>query len=462
MPTVVLDAVSKAYPTISNRIRASITLSNDVAIIASIIDVTAGHPSRVWHFPGLARANYAFSLDEIDGGGVPIQNLAYFDVVPSNIDGLLSRDDEQIIVDLTSGFTAGLNTVTFDGTAGKPNYIGWTIVPSELTGRGILALGLDYSWVPSTGVFTLLQAGDILQTGTYYNIHFDPNVQTAGGSPPSVIDFTARLITADDTALITDFGNTIILEPAGVYLILSLPDIATVPVGRILTVEMIKLRGNAVQCTKFLPNGADVINFMRGNLYMMNNENLAIYRFMRPDLSNEWRVRNEHGNFHRIGEPTGDDAIATGVYCKQLYDGSAKNKYQFARIFNEVVLTLPGTQVCNYDDWATGNNKYLFSLANSADPGNVDKFHFPDRRGIFERNNNAGKSGDFATDSIKNHVHSVSPPSSNSQAGFGLTTTGSDPLGGDGPVTAYNTANNTGGTSETAPKHYLINKYVLI
>ena len=213
MPTVVLDAYSKAYPLILNRIRASVFLETDpIALVATIIDITVGHPARIWHFPGLPRANYGFSLDEIDIGGNPINNLALFSVVPSQIDGVLVRDDEQIKVDTTPGFNSGLNTVTFDGTAGKPNYIGWEIVPSELTGRGILAIGLDYSWDSVTGIFTLLQGGDVLAEGTIYNIHFNPILNPAGGSVPTINDFTTRLVIATGNIDVSDFGHPHIFQ----------------------------------------------------------------------------------------------------------------------------------------------------------------------------------------------------------------------------------------------------------
>src|ERR1044071_3050415 len=120
MSTVVLDAYSKAYPLITNRIRASVFLETDPeALIDSIIEVGT-HSARIWHFPGLPRANYGFSLDEIDGGGGVVNNLALFAVVPSTIDGLLTRDDEQIKVNTTTGFDAELTSVVFDGTDGKP------------------------------------------------------------------------------------------------------------------------------------------------------------------------------------------------------------------------------------------------------------------------------------------------------------------------------------------------------
>jgi len=460
MATVVLDAYSKAYPSITNRIRASITLSNDVAIIDSIIE-TGVHNARVWHFPGLPRNNYSFSLDEIDGSGVPINNLALFDVVPGTIDGTLVRDDEQIQVDTTTGFDSGLSSVTFDGTGGKPNYIGWEIVPSELDGRGILKEGLDYTWNKTTGEMVWLQVGDTLQTGTYYNIHFNPIINPAGNSVPTINDFTARIIVEDDNILVEDFGNTIIVEPSGVYLELQLPDITTVPQGRALSIETKAALGYSVSCVKILKEGATTINFLRGNLLMMNNESLQIYRFNRGVGDDEWRVRYPSGNFATVGQSISDDFTQVGVFCKQLLDGSIKNKYQYARIYEEVVLNLPGTQVVNYDDWATGNNKYFFSLANSANPANADKFYFPDRRGLFERNNNSGKSGDYRDDQIKVSNLQVTIPQGNSYTGSGGT--GRFGRGSVSPNDVIISVVGTLGTGdETSPKQYLINKYCLI
>jgi hypothetical protein len=44
-----------------------------------------------------------------------------------------------------------------------------------------------------------------------------------------------------------------------------------------------------------------------------------------------------------------------------------------------------GGQLVNYDDWAIGNNKYFFSLANSSNPVNANKFFIPDRRNVVEK-----------------------------------------------------------------------------
>lgn len=486
MATVVIDVYSKAFPDITNRIRAAVFLETDLlAPIATLIDTTAGHPIRLWHFPGLPRANYAFSLDEINGSGDPINNLALFDLVPPAIGNLLSRMDEQIKVGTTTGFDAGLQVVVFDGTGGKPDYLGWDIVPSELTGRGILALDLDYTWNKDTGTFTLLQVGDVLTLNTIYNIHFNPQADTTGGSVPTVLDFSTRLITATGNIEVSDFGNNIIFEPAGNYIEATLPDITTVAQGRVLRIEMISIVGSGVKCVRVLPNDSDTINWLRGNIWMMNCESLEIYRYRRPDLSNEWRVRLPDGNFKTVGNSVGIDQIQSGVYCSQLLDGSSRDKFQYARVYNEIVLNLPNTQRVNYDDWSTGNNKYLWSLANSSDPDFVNQFHFPDRRDLYERNNNAGKSGDYLRMMIEEHAHQagIQDGVSGGVGGYGRNTGQSGIAFGLFAVSSGTTRVGTSGVlrhvnsnqmsdlradatsisgSETRPESYLINKYILI
>lgn len=467
MATVVLDAYSKAYPSITNRIRAAVMSESDpLAIVASIIDAISGHPQRIWHFPGLPRDNYIFTLDEINGSGDPINNLALFDVVPGQIDGTLTRPDEQPQVDTTVGFVSGINTFTFDGIGGKPNYIGWDIVPSELTGRGILVRGLDYSWDSLTGVFVLLQGGDIFSAGTYYNIHFEPIAsQTVPDSVPTITDFDTRIITASGAILVEDFGNSIIVEPGGQYIELTLPALSTIPRGRVLSVEIAKVKGTAISCVKFIPNGSDSINFMDGTLFAMSNESFQIYRLRRVDLSTEWRVRYETGNFRNIGQSTSEDATAALVYCKHLMNGGIESTLQYARLFNQYVLNLPATQLVDFDAWSTGNNKYFYSKANSANPANANKFHFPDRRDLFERNNNSGKAGDFQDDDMDLSDLWVDLKMGNSFTGapgpdWIVGTTG---RGHDSPQTVpLEVYSPSSSGTETHPKNYLINKFVLV
>lgn len=457
MPTVVLDAYSKGYPAISNRIKASVlSATSPFAVVASIIDTTAGHPQRVFHFPGLPRNNYGFSLDEIDGGGAVVNNLALFDVVPSSIDGLLTRNDEQPQVDVTPGLVSGATSFTFDGTAGKPDYIGWEIVPSEIGGRGILVRGIDYSWDKVTGTFNLLIAGDQFNNGAYFNIHFEPIQNTAGNSYPTVTDFVINFITASTVLDDTYFGKKLICEPAGDYIEVTLPNIATVPDGRKMMVEV---SGDSVKSVKFLTYGSDVINFLIGNLIAITGESFSIYKFSRPGGDPEWRVCEADGNFKTVGESVSDDSVQADVFGKELFDGRSLDKFKYARLFEEFVEHLPLAQVVDYDSWNTGNNKYFFSKANSADPGNANKFKIPDRRGLFERNNNAGKAGDFQDESIKSTGLTIELPlvqHIGSGPNFGIT---DGPLGAP-PTKQLNCTIGTG--TETKPKNYLNNKYFRI
>lgn len=104
---------------------------------------------------------------------------------------LLVRNDEQIKVGSTIGLVAGSSSFTFDGTGGKPDYRGYQIVISEITGRSPMVTGLDYSWDYNTAIFQLLIDGDSFSGGQYYNVHFEnPAIQPVPPAPSSLIDAT--------------------------------------------------------------------------------------------------------------------------------------------------------------------------------------------------------------------------------------------------------------------------------
>jgi hypothetical protein len=480
MPTVTLNAYSKSFPSITNRIRASIALtSSPSAIIASIIDTTVGHPQRVWSFPGLNRNNYDFSLDEIDSSGNPINNLALFSVTPGQLNGQIVRYEEQPQVDVTPGFVSGTNTFTFDGTETfpgsgilKPDYLGWDITPSELTGRGILVDGTDYSWNKVTGVFNLLLPGDVFQSNNFYNIYFEPQLNPAGFSVSTINDFQFTFVNSTSNLSTSDFGKKVIVEPGSGYIELTLPLLSTVPEGRYMMVE----NSGSASCAKFLTLGSDIINFAPGLLMALSGESFYIYKYTRIGVGDEYRVCNADGNFKRVGESVSDDNIS-GLINKKLLDGrDGLLSSEDERLYQQFVLNLPLNQVCNYDDWTIGNNKYLYSFANSANPANANKFKFPDRRDLYERNNKTGKSGDYLDDDVKPHKHKNGVADNNAVGRpfvYGWTTddmpgSSENPIQTEGnplQIQGY-TATDAGGTNvsgvETRPKSYLINKYVLI
>jgi hypothetical protein len=459
--TATLKAYSGAYPSISNDIRASVAYADmPLALVAQIIE-SGVHNQRTWSFNGLPRNNYRFYLDEIDGSGNVVKNLADFNVVPGIVSGSLSRDDEQIQVDGTPGLVSGETSWTLDGSGGKRDFRGWDIVVDECTGRDILVRDSDYSWDKSLGKFQLLATGDKLQTLQWYNIHFNSQDNIQGNSYPTLSDFNTRLITDTGNILSTDFGNKILVEPSGDYIELTLPDIQTVVPGRPLSVEV----GNTNEdcCVKFLPFESNTINFFSTMLFACRNECFRIYSFLRGSTL-EWRVYDIQGNFKTVGNNISSDVI-NGVNCVPL-DGSQLSILKYARLY-EFVLNLPVSRVVNYADHETTvDRKCLYSYANSS-----GVFYIPDRRDLFERNSTTGfPAGAYHDDTIKFHKHKESvgqlpsPP-------FGqdvVTQSGNGTYGGHGTNKPDYTSdpiddNGSGiGFSETQPKNYRINKFVLI
>jgi hypothetical protein len=463
MPTLVLNAFSKAYPSITNRIRAAIYLAElPLAIVAEIIDTTSGHPSRTWSFPGLERTNYKFSLDEINGSDVVVSNLAAFDVVPGTIEGSLVRNDEQIKVGQTEGLIAGNTSFIFDGTFEKPNYIGWEIVISEISGRGIMIRGLDYSWDKTTGTFQLLQSGDLFVDGTYYNIHFNSIDTTEGNSYPTLNDYQFNIIIDNIKIDASYFGKKLICSPVVSFITVKLPDIYALVPGRKL---MIEVDGTDQQCVHIVTGFGEPINFFNGMIYLLPGERLSIYSMLR-DGTPEYRFCDAFGNFTTVGNMVSTDDTYNSSLNMIPLDGRNLNTLKYARLYNQFVLNLPIDQVVNYADWETGNNKYKYSYSDGTN------FHIPDRRGMFERNNNTGKAGDFFDHQMLSHQHITQSGGINTfGGGYGATLLNffvgifSGPGTGKRDITSLPSSNN--GTilpnvgSETMPVNTLINKYVL-
>jgi len=188
MSTVALNIYTSAYPSITNRITCRIYAQSDpLAIIASAIH-NAPHLADTWSFPGLVRTNYLFRFFEIDGGGAIIQQLGDdMDVVPGSAGGVNYKASQQIEADITVGFTSGVNTFKFDGTSGSPDWRGWDIDTIDRIGTGPMKKNADYSWVPGTGIFTLLAAGDVFAPNEWFNVQFVTQVTDVTDSVSTII-----------------------------------------------------------------------------------------------------------------------------------------------------------------------------------------------------------------------------------------------------------------------------------
>lgn len=471
--TTVLNAYSIAYPTISNRIKAVIYKASDpLAEVASIIDAVAGHPARTWNFPGLERTNYIFKLVEINGSDVVVQTLADFGVVPGEIDGLLTREEEQITEGETTGFDSGVNNFTFDGSAGKPDWRGWEINVEILGGIGTLVKSVQYTWDKVTGYFELQEEGNEIAPGTVWNIRFDAQESTLPESAPTNSDMPVMFIDADTTLTAADFGKKLIVEPAGNFLTVTLPMVDTVVEGRFLDVDI--EAGLIHKTVKFVTQDGQPIAWLqvpRTAFYACCNESFRIYKYNRPGQS-EFRITLPFGNFLKVGHLIYSDMDSSNILNAVLASGSSLDILQYARLYEEFVLQLAPAQVCNFDDWSTGNNKYKFSLANSSNPANANKFKIPDRRGIVQKNTADGSTaGVFEDQQLVEHSHFMlsetdggnTPPDATSgikriyldggNSGYNLRKAGATPNIGRTSLT---------GGSENRIKTYSNNPYILI
>ena len=113
----------------------------------------------------------------------------------------------------------------------------------------------------------------------------------------------------------------------------------------------------------------------------------------------------------------------------------------------------------------------MFSRANSSNPSFYGFFRVPDRRNLYERNNSSsGKAGDYQDDDVKPHRHKNGVSDNNSPGRpfvYGWTTD-EMPGASESPIKTEVNPNQvqgytaTDGGTETRPKSYLINKYIIL
>jgi hypothetical protein len=430
MATVNLNIYTSAWPGVDTPVEIRVYKQSEPnAILVSHREANA-HIEHTWSFPGLERTNLLFRIFQMTdmAANVIVQQLGGDEnVVPSRSSGLDYKAPVLVQADFTAGFPSGFNTATF------ADWVGWEIATLERLGTGTMKKDIDYSWDKDTGVLTLLTAGDVFGAGEYFQVTFEAvSTSTADSVAAPQLLVGAKQITADYIVNVgTDFGPIILINPAGVYLEIQLPDITTVPSSKVINFEMKRVAQNVYKCAKFkfFTDGGTQNDFLdwgtgnRTDFYICPQESISFYKFV--DVTDEdnpvnmWRVYNPHGHWGRVGETVKDDNSISTVFNKLLPDGSDGDVFALARFYNDFILNLPGGEVVNYDDWATGNNKYKWSLANSAIGGNAGKFKKADHRGVFERNiTGARKPGDFEAATVLAHRHLTVVNSNRNDANF--------------------------------------------
>ncbi|HEY4288274.1 MAG TPA: hypothetical protein VGN00_14315 [Puia sp.] len=483
MATVALEIWTGAYNTIVNPIELRVYREDDPLAIVVSQRHPAPHLADTWFFPGLDRTNYVFRIFEMTNmvdNDIIRQLGDDMNVVPGSASGVAYRATEQIVADVTTGFSSGVNTVVFDGTDGREDWRGWDIATLDRIGSDSMKRGVDYSYDKVTGTLTLLVDGDLFGPNEWYNVDFQVQTTDITQSTPTTFpQFTTPKIISVNYLISAggDFGGLLIVRPADNYLEITLPDIATVVAGKLLTIEMAPSL-DVQKCGKLIAAAGQPIDWLAGNrsdLYFCPTDSFSVYKFIDTtgaDPVSMWRIFNPFGNFTRVGEQVVDDNIAANVFNKVLLDGSDGDIQQYARFYNDYLLQLPGAELVNYDDWGTGNNKYKFSLANSSNPANAGKFKFANRSNIFERiTDGVRKPGDFQAQMILLHDHIMH--GKGGIIGAGLTWFlsiinsaysggGSHKFGGksNGPDPNMRTGD-TGG-SENIPNNIAVRKYCFV
>lgn len=365
--------------------------------------------AKTWAFPGIITQNYICKIFEVDGDDNVVRQIeGEFTFIPSSSS---FRYKEPIFIqigvtpipgDEDNLFPANVNTVNV------PDWIGWTPIIEKL-GIGTQKPSSDYTFDEETGDWDLLAVGDVFENNSYYFVQFRPIITLDEAVPnESAFLFSqSMVVTADTTLVAADIGKKILVKGATAYVEITLPDITTVIENRIAYFEFCK---STLKCCKILTHSGDVIEWFytdQSAVYGCPGETIQLFKEVVDESTSVWRVHHSDGNFREVGQRIGEDQIAANVLNKVALDGGGTlgiSSTEYARLYNEYVLRLPGAQVVSYASWATGTNKYLYSLK---DPS-TGKFHVPDLRNMFRRiSDGIRTAGNFQDHAMMQHYHEV-------------------------------------------------------
>ncbi len=450
MSNVVLNIYTGAFPLITvNSLKYSVYLQSDPLVEVSAQTFAAPHAARTVSFPGLVRANYIWKLTEMNGA-TPVRTIGSFNIVPENDTDVTYYEPKEIIADITTGLTSGTNTFTFDGTGGTEDWRGREIYV-ERVGQGTMQKNAQYSWDTVTGIFTLLETGDVFQPNERFNVEFGLVVTTSSGGVIEPLFFKSVMEVTGTTTLVSgDAGKKILINGASNYFVITLPSLASTPTLKPFFFEA--GIGSHIN-VRIKTDGSDVIDWGKGtrsDVKIGVCESIALYKH-----NGKWRVHDANGNFLTVGRIISSDADPVDEYNCLLMDGSSLSVDSYARLYEDFVQQLPPSQVCNFGDHGTGDNKYKFSYASGG------LFKIPDRRNLFERNSDGSNlPGAYSADKVgpitgnatvtKGYGYSGGPNSTRFGSGFA------------NPADIAHTISINTGNTETVPKNYITRKYVLI
>ena len=413
MATTFFNLFTRPYSDVgaSNFVKVALyKASSPLAIFDSQPADTPGPlDATTWSFPGLPKDNFICRIFEVTADDDVVRQIeGEFTFIPSS-----SRFDYKnpILIEIGVTEIPGNEPTVFPfdvNTVTVPDWIGWEPMIEKI-GSGTMKPDIDYSYDIETGEWTLLIEDDIFQEHVFYWVQFRPIIIVDESVNQYATLFSDVLVvTANTTLTAADIGKKILVKSATSYIEITLPDISTVVENRIAFFEFCQ---GTLKCCKIKTYSGDIIDWIkkgvsdRNALYGCPNETIELFKEVVDDDASQWRVHNADGNYKTVGQRVAEDQISTGVTNKLLLDGGGTtgvSSDDYARLYYDNVLFLPGAQVCTYANWSSGNNRYLYSLKDSG----TGKFHIPDLRDKYMRNSGDTRTaGTFMDHAMLSHRH---------------------------------------------------------
>jgi hypothetical protein len=312
-------------------------------------------------------------------------------------------------------YPSGVNSFT------NADWAGWeaTIVHQF---SNILERGREYSYDSITGTLTKLQDDDVFEPADY-EIHFAPRINDVPDSGNSDVFTGKRYITAASDALTpSDAGKKIIVRGTANYVQISLPKLSEVQELKLFYIEMPP--SDAVRCARFFTLQGEKIDFGKGNktaVFCYPSESFAMYKETNDldpnNVVSYWRIQDAPQSFFTVGETVFDEGNAENVINLVAKDGGGLGGLDasvYARLYEWFVANLDASQVVPFNQWATGTNRYKYSLID----GTTHKFRIPDTTGQFIRQSSGARhSNTYEEQSMIDHKHVTNtgelPPADN-------------------------------------------------
>ena len=401
----VFFALKITWPTITNDIRISVYDILDINTPITFLQKAAPHLDQQYDFPGLPRLNFIYKVQEYSiGGSTFISELGNATFVPAN-DELDYKSPQDIQIGVTEIEGAEPDVWPEHSTLiNIPGWIGYEIIFGRNGVQYPMRKNVDYTWDSITGDLAFLGDGDETQPTEWFHVEFEIIIrQSSGGVGSSTgAGFPEILVvTANYTMVNADIGKKILIDPAGTYLEITLPDYTSVQANKLTYFEMVYTGSD--KCAKIKSFSGQQISFLEtmADLYICPNESFELYKRVVVGTTYQWRVQNAEGNFKSVGEMFYSDMPT--VLNAVRADGSNKDYQTYSRLYNRYVLL--GSLGISYASWSSANilTRMRFSLK---DIGS-NNFRIPDMQTtpVYMRPAGVSVAGEYGAGQLLQHQH---------------------------------------------------------